>query len=255
MCSSQKLAISRVENSAQVRSLPAGRRARKARALLLQNLDQPAQQRHQPLAGADCDARRNERFGSKTKWPEPSAHDPRHRQRDQITGGFGIEQQVDILAPHLHRFFVAPGGFVVQHLDLRAITQAASPSAVEAAPSPSVRVLAPSGRRGATASITVTVSRAGGNRSAMLRGFRQRVAFRHLKDHAVRENAARMEQGDRAVLQRFDCPVARPPGPRARTTATTWRTRSSPQNTGSAPGNGAAPGTCLPTTPPVTGIS
>jgi hypothetical protein len=80
-CSSQKLAISRVENSAA---------------------PPPAQ-------------RRRHEVGVEDEMARAVAYHPRHRQRGEVAGGLGIHQQAKVLAAHAHGALVGPGIFVVQN--------------------------------------------------------------------------------------------------------------------------------------------
>ena len=71
------------------------------------------------------------------------------------------------------------------------------------------------------ASMTAMPSRVGGNRSAMARGSGKRVAFRHVEWQAVGEDAARVQQRNGAVVQRFRIQLHARQAVRTRTRAKT----------------------------------
>ena len=114
-CSSQKLAISRVENSAA-----RARAAADGGAFFVQDIDQALRQRHQTRAGGGLKQRRDE-VGIVGEVPGAVADHARERKSQQVASRFGIDQQANVLAAEAHGPFIDAGVFIVQDASFRQI--------------------------------------------------------------------------------------------------------------------------------------
>ncbi len=169
-CSSQKLAISRVENSRPA-ALPAPRAD--GGALFVEDFDQALHQHHQPRAGADLQHRRHE-IGVVGEVAGTIAHHARDGHSEQVAGRLGIDQQSQILAAQAHAALVGAGVLVVQHAGFRQVARIGPGLGLQRAVE------------------TVRLARGNGqqHRDAVARGRKQigdgarlgqRVAFRHVE--------------------------------------------------------------------------
>ena len=162
-------------------------------ALALQDLDEPAEHEHEPLAGGDLQARRHE-HRVVNKMAGSVAARPRQWQRHHIVVQLGFEYQAHVLAPNGHRTAVFAAGLVVEAAAFGEIPRLARISAQRAVASAGLALLncQEDSERIASGREEVADLTDGGDG----------IRLRHVERRAVGENTGGMHQADGSIAQR-----------------------------------------------------
>ncbi len=163
-------------------------------ALFVQDFDYLLQQLEQPGTGADLYHGRHE-SGIVGEAAGAVAHHAGHRDGHQVARRLGVEQEVQILAAQLHAALIHAGDFIVQDSGLRGVAGIALDLRAERA----VQAIGP--QRGNAEQHNHGVA---GGRNQVGDGsrLRQVVALRHVERQTIGQDAARVQQRNRAVIKR-----------------------------------------------------